>query len=82
MPAGDRHPRLCICEKESEELLQSLRQAWLTRTVDGMSARKRRDEARYPRAVRSAMSSYLYKHTKRSPMVIPYGDEAVKKLIK
>ena len=39
--------------------------------VDGMSARKRRDDGEVSRAVRSAVSSYLSKHTKRSPMVIP-----------
>ena len=42
-----------------------------TETVDGMSAKKRRDEGDVCRAVRSAVSSYLYKHTKRSPMIIP-----------
>ena len=56
--------------KESEELLESLRRV-ATETVDGMSARKRRDEGDVCRAVRSAVSSYLYKHTKRSPMIIP-----------
>jgi ribonuclease J len=56
--------------KESEELLQTLREVALA-TVDGMSARKRRDDSEVCRAVRSAVSSYLYKHTKRSPMVIP-----------
>ena len=56
--------------KESEELLENLRRV-ATETVDGMSARKRRDEGDVCRAVRSAVSSYLYKHTKRSPMIIP-----------
>ena len=56
--------------KESEELLESLRRV-ATETVDGMSARKRRDEGDVCRAVRSAVSSYIYKHTKRSPMIIP-----------
>ena len=56
--------------KESEELLERLRRV-ATETVDGMSARKRRDEGDVCRAVRSAVSSYLYKHTKRSPMIIP-----------
>ena len=56
--------------KESEELLHQLRDV-AQKTVDAMSARKRRDDGEVSRAVRSAVSSYLYKHTKRSPMVIP-----------
>ena len=56
--------------KESEELLDDMRRV-ATETVDGMSAKKRRDEGDVCRAVRSAVSSYLYKHTKRSPMIIP-----------
>ena len=56
--------------KESEELLEDMRRV-ATEAVDGMSAKKRRDEGDVCRTVRSAVSSYLYKHTKRSPMVIP-----------
>ena len=56
--------------KESEDLLQELRELALV-TVDSMPARKRKDDNEVCRAVRSAVSSYLYKHTKRSPMVIP-----------
>lgn len=56
--------------KESEELLQELRMIAMN-TVDSMSNRRRKDDAEVCRAVRSAISSYLYKHTKRSPMVIP-----------
>ena len=56
--------------KESEELLDTLRRI-ATDTVDGMSAKKRRDDGDVCRAVRSAVSSYLYKTTKRSPMIIP-----------
>ena len=41
------------------------------KTVDAMPQRKRRDDGEVSRAVRSAVSSYLYKNTKRSPMVIP-----------
>ncbi len=58
-----------ILEK-SEELLRQLRDV-AQKTVDAMPQRKRRDDGEVSRAVRSAMSSYLYKHTKRSPMVIP-----------
>ena len=56
--------------KESEELLQELRMIAMN-AVDSMSNRRRKDEAEVCRTVRSAVSSYLYKHTKRSPMVIP-----------
>ena len=56
--------------KESEELLQELRMVAMN-AVDSMSNRRRKDEAEVCRTVRSAVSSYLYKHTKRSPMVIP-----------
>ena len=56
--------------KESEELLDTLSRI-ATDTVDGMSAKKRRDDGDVCRAVRSAVSSYLYKTTKRSPMILP-----------
>ena len=55
---------------DSIMLLHQLRDV-AQKTVDAMSARKRRDDGEVSRAVRSAVSSYLYKHTKRSPMVIP-----------
>ena len=50
--------------------LQELRELAMS-TVDGMAARRRKDDNEVCRAVRSAVSSYLYKHTKRSPMIIP-----------
>ena len=56
--------------KESEDLLQELRNIAYD-TVEAMSARKRKDDGEICRAVRSAISSYLYKSTHRSPMVIP-----------
>ncbi len=56
--------------KESEELLKELRTIAYN-TVEDMSARKRREDGEICRAVRSAISSYLYKSTKRSPMIIP-----------
>ena len=56
--------------KESEELLQELRNLAYD-TVEAMSARRRKDDGEICRAVRSAVSSYLYKNTHRSPMVIP-----------
>ncbi len=56
--------------KESEDLLKELRSI-AYKTVEAMSARKRREDGEICRAVRSAISSYLYKSTKRSPMIIP-----------
>ena len=56
--------------KESEELLQELRNLAYD-TVEAMSARKRKDDGEICRTVRSAVSSYLFKQTRRSPMVIP-----------
>ena len=57
-------------EGDAQELLEDMRRV-ATEAVDGMSAKKRRDEGDVCRTVRSAVSSYLYKHTKRSPMIIP-----------
>ena len=56
--------------KESEELLQELRNLAYD-TVEAMSSRKRKDDGEICRTVRSAVSSYLFKQTRRSPMVIP-----------
>ena len=56
--------------KESEKLLEELRNLAMD-TVDHMSARRRRDQAEVSKAVRSAVSTYLFKTTKRSPMIIP-----------
>ena len=56
--------------KESEELLQELRNLAYD-TVEAMSARKRKDDGEICRTVRSAISSYLFKNTRRSPMIIP-----------
>ena len=56
--------------KESEELLHELCMVAYD-TVEAMSNRKRKDDSEISRAVRSAVSSYLFKNTRRSPMVIP-----------
>ena len=56
--------------KESEQLLQELREL-AQDAVSGRSARRRKDDGEVCKTVRSAVSSYLYKHTKRSPMIIP-----------
>ena len=56
--------------KESEELLQEMRKVAM-KAVDSMSACRRKDDGEVCRTVKSAVSSYLYKQTKRSPMIIP-----------
>ena len=56
--------------KESEGLIHEM-QSIARHTVETMSARKRRDDGEVCRAVRSAISGYLFKNTRRSPMVIP-----------
>lgn len=56
--------------KESENLIQELKDI-SAKAVNDMSGRKRKDDNEIYRAVRSAVSTYLYKTTKRSPMVIP-----------
>ena len=56
--------------KESEELMQEMRKVAM-KAVDGMSNRRRKDDGEICRTVKSAVSSYLYKQTKRSPMIIP-----------
>ena len=56
--------------KESEGLIREM-QSVARHTVESMSARRRRDDGEVCRAVRSAISGYLFKNTKRSPMVIP-----------
>ena len=57
-------------EAKVQPLVQELRELAMS-TVDGMAARRRKDDNEVCRAVRSAVSSYLYKHTKRSPMILP-----------
>ena len=56
--------------KESEELSDQLRKVAL-KTVEGLPAKRRRDEGEVCRAVKSAVSSHIFKTMKRSPMVIP-----------
>ncbi|MEA5144041.1 MAG: ribonuclease J [Oscillibacter sp.] len=56
--------------KESENLIQELKDI-AAKAVDDLSGRKRKDDNEVYRTVRSAVSTYLYKTTKRSPMVIP-----------
>ena len=56
--------------KESETLLQELRHVAME-AVEKLPNKKRRDENEVYRAVRNAVSNYLYKKMRRNPMVIP-----------
>ena len=56
--------------KESEELLAEMRRVAME-AVGKLPAKRRRDDGEVYRAVKSAVSSYLFKNMKRSPMVIP-----------
>ncbi len=56
--------------KESETLLQELRHVAIE-AVEKLPNKKRRDENEVYRAVRNAVSNYLYKKMRRNPMVIP-----------
>ena len=59
-----------IYVKESEELMNEL-QAVALNAAMSVSRKRSRDDGELRGAVKSAVSSYLFKHTKRSPMVIP-----------
>ena len=56
--------------KESEELLAEMRRVAME-AVGKLPIKRRRDDGEVYRAVKSAVSSYLFKNMKRSPMVIP-----------
>ena len=60
-----------IYVKESGDLMKELQNVAMD-AADSVSGRKRgRDDSELRGAVKSAVSSYLFKNTKRSPMVIP-----------
>ena len=58
-----------IYVKESEEMMAELQRV-ATEAAESVS-RRRRDDGELRSAVKSAISNYLYKTTKRSPMIIP-----------
>ena len=61
-----------IYVKESEELMRELQTVAEEAAYTVTSSRKRsRDDGDLKGAVKSAVSNYLYKNTKRNPMVIP-----------
>lgn len=59
-----------IYVKESESIMKELQSIAMT-AAEGAPRGKRRDDAELRGAVKSAVSNYLYKTTKRNPMVIP-----------
>jgi len=59
-----------IYVKESEELIQELKNITMT-AAEGVRGRRSRDMGELRGAIKSAVSNYLFKTTKRSPMVIP-----------
>ena len=59
-----------IYVKESEELMQELKNIVMT-TAEGLRTKRKSDMAELRGAIKSAVGSYLFKTTKRSPMIIP-----------
>ena len=59
-----------IYVKESGDLMKELQGVALD-AAEGVSRKRGRDDGELKGAVKAAVSSYLFKNTKRSPMVIP-----------
>ena len=59
-----------IYVKESEEMMKEL-QALAYQAAEAVPRKRNRDDGELRGAVKSAVSNYLYKSTKRNPMVIP-----------
>ena len=59
-----------IYVKESEELMEELREVVLE-TIDRCSRKRIRDWAILKTAIKNDLSGYLYKTTKRNPMILP-----------
>ena len=56
--------------KESEELMEELREIVLE-AIDRCSRRRIRDWTVLKTAIKNDLSGYLYKTTKRNPMILP-----------
>jgi len=56
--------------KESEELIQELKNIVMN-TLDSYASEKVKDWTALKRSIRSDLSEYLYKKTKRKPMILP-----------
>ena len=59
-----------IYVKESEDLMEELREVALE-AIDRCSRRRNRDWATIKSAIKNDLSGYLYKTTKRNPMILP-----------
>jgi ribonuclease J len=59
-----------IYVKESEEMLEGIKGIAFD-AAQGVLGKKGRDSGELRGAVKSAVSNYLFKNTKRSPMIIP-----------
>ncbi len=59
-----------IYVKESEELMEELR-AVAMEAIDRCGKKRTRDWAAIKSAIKNDLSGYLYKHTKRNPMILP-----------
>jgi len=59
-----------IYVKESEELMEELRNVALE-AIDRCGRKRTRDWATVKSAIKNDLSGYLYKHTKRNPMILP-----------
>ena len=56
--------------KESEELMEELRSVTLE-AIDRCRRKRTRDWNTIKTAIKNDLSGYLYKHTKRNPMILP-----------
>ena len=59
-----------IYVKESGDLMKELQNVAMD-AAEGVTRKRSRDDGELKGAVKSAVSSYLFKTTKRNPMVIP-----------
>ncbi len=59
-----------IYVKESEDLMEELKEV-ATEAVERCGRKRSRDWATIKSAIKSDLSGYLYKHTKRNPMILP-----------
>ncbi|MCI5977178.1 MAG: ribonuclease J [Firmicutes bacterium] len=59
-----------IYVKESEDLMDELKEV-ATEAVERCGRKRSRDWATIKSAIKSDLSGYLYKHTKRNPMILP-----------
>ncbi len=59
-----------IYVKENEEMIKELREVAM-KAADGVGAKRAKDMGEVRSAVKSAVSNYLFKSTRRSPMIIP-----------